>query len=209
MSTETTFIILQIMFITLGLVVFSKFFNKFFGLTGKDMKKYREKARNLQERFNNVRIIGDGQMLMQIQTDIKLLTKQMMKRSLLPMCLRCILFIVIIAVLWAVYAPYRSGLLPFSLWFLGSGWFAIYFLFSIGFSLLIYVITKIYKKKIGKEEKSSNFLREIMGMMGPGPNIKSGIQNIQHSSDLLSNSSESKDDIDDSTESSWKERLDS
>ncbi|MBN1214339.1 MAG: DUF106 domain-containing protein [Candidatus Lokiarchaeota archaeon] len=206
MSAETISVILQILFITLGIVIFSRFFNKVFGLTGKDMKKYREKARNLQERFSNARIIGDPQMLIQIQIDIKSLTSQMMKKSLLPMCLRCFLFIGIIAVLWIIYAPYSSDLLPFPLWILGSGWFAIYFLCSLGFNLIIYIIFRIYKKKVGEDDKSASFLREIMGMMGGNNTLSPNNQKI---ADHLSNSFESNNDIDDSEESSWKNKLDS
>lgn len=208
MIDEKTIVILQIMFITLGIVVFSRFFNKIFGLTGKEMKKYREKAKNLQERFNNARIVGDGQMLLQIQTDIKLLTKQMMKKSFLPMCIRCFIFIGIIAVLWIIYKPYGSGLLPFPLLFFGSGWFVIYFLFSLGFSLLFYTIKRVYKKITGKQEKSSNFLRELMSMILPSQNTSTGMLNIQNPLESQSSSSELNNE-EESKDSSWKERLDS
>ncbi len=208
MADENIIVILQIMFIALALVIFGRFFNKFFGLTAKGMKKYREEARNLQERFNNARIVGDVQMLLQVQTDIKLLTKQMMKRQFLPMCLRCFIFLGIIIVLMIIYAPYGSALLPFPLLFFGSGWFAIYFLFSLGFSLLFYVIKKIYKKMTGKEEKSASFLRELMSMIVPSQNLSDNMINIQNPSGIQIPQSMN-NNKDEPKESSWKDRLDS
>ena len=207
MADENIIIILQIMFITLALVIFGRLFNKFFGLTAKGMKKIREQARNLQERFNNARLIGDPQMLLQVQTDIKLLTKQMMKRQFLPMCLRCFIFLGIIIVLMIIYTPYGGGILPFPLWILGSGWFAIYFLFSLGFSLLFYSIKKIYKKMTGKEEKSASFLRELMSMIVPTQNISNGMINLQNPSGIHTSQSTSNNN-DEDKENSWKDRLD-
>ncbi|MFX1409882.1 MAG: EMC3/TMCO1 family protein [Promethearchaeota archaeon] len=158
-------IILIIMFITIGMTIFSVFLNKILGLKKEEMKKIREKALNLRERMRNAQVIGDPQLLIQIQKETIQLTNQMMKKQLLPMCLRCIIFIGIFTSLSFIFTDYDSGLLPFPLWIFGSGWFAIYFLFSISFSLIIFGIKKLYKKLTHKETKKQSSLREIVGLL--------------------------------------------
>jgi len=58
---------------------------------------------------------------------------------------------------------------------------------------------------VGKDDKSASFLREIMGMMGGNNTLSPNNQKI---ADHLSNSFESNNNIDDSEESSWKNKLD-
>ncbi len=160
-------IILIILFITIGMIIFSMLLNKILGLKKEEMKKIREQALNLRERMRNAQALGDPQLLIQIQRETVQLTKQMMKKQLLPMCLRCFIFIGIFTTLSFILADYGRGLLPFPLWIFGSGWFAIYLLFSISFSLLIFGLKKLYKRFIQKEVKSQSYLREIMRILSP------------------------------------------
>jgi hypothetical protein len=90
------------------------------------------------------------------------LTKLMMKKQMIPSCVRCFIFIGIFTVIGIVYTDYGEGLLPFPILFFGSGWFAVYFLFSITFSLTLYGIKRLYRKLTGKEVKRNK--PSIIGM---------------------------------------------
>ena len=61
-----------------------------------------------------------------------------------------------------LFANYRTGLLPFPIPFLGDGWTALYFLFGIGFGLLIYASKRLYRKLSGKGDKKTSLFRNLM-----------------------------------------------
>ncbi len=195
-------IILIILFITISMTIFSMLFNKILGLKKEEMKNLRDQALTLRERMRNAQVLGDPQLLIQIQRETMQLTNQMMKKQLLPMCLRCFIFIGIFTTLSFILADYDSGLLPFPLWIFGSGWFAIYFIFSITFSLIIFGIKKLYKRFVQKETKSKSYLREIMGILSPTQKT-SGI------SYQLSDPTQSQTTSQTSSETveSWKDRI--
>lgn len=194
--------ILIILFITIGMTIFSMLLNKILGLKKEEMKNLREQALNLRERMKNAQVLGDPQLLIQIQRETMQLSKQMMKKQLLPMCLRCFIFIGIFTTLSFIFADYDSGLLPFPLWIFGSGWFAIYFIFSITFSLIIFGIKKLYKRFVQKETKSKSYLREIMGIL-------SITQKTSGISYQLSDPTQSQTTSQTSSETveSWKDRI--
>ncbi|MFX1315898.1 MAG: EMC3/TMCO1 family protein [Promethearchaeota archaeon] len=195
-------IVLIIMLITIGMTIFNLLLNKILGLKREEMKKIREKALNLRERMKNAQAIGDPQLLIQIQRETIQLTNQMMRKQLLPMCLKCFVFIGIFTALSFILADYDSGLLPFPLWFFGSGWFAVYFIFSISFSLIIFGGKILYKKVTHKETKTQSNLRELVGLLTT-PKQEYGISH-QYSDSIQSqilqeNSSENVD--------TWKDRI--
>ena len=192
-------IILIILFITIVMIIFSMLLNKILGLKKEEIKKIREQAINLRERMRNAQALGDAQLLIQIQRETMQITSQMMKKQLIPMCLRCFIFIGIFTTLSFILADYDSGLLPFPLWIFGSGWFAIYFLFSISFSLIIIGIKILYKRVIKKETKSQSYLREIMGILSPTSRFSLGISDSAQSQRTSQTSSE--------VEDSWKDRI--
>ncbi len=160
-------IVIQIMFITLGMVALGMVLNYVLGLKRGVMRDLREKALNLQERMRNAQLIGDFQQLTQLQRESVLFMKQMMKKQLVPMCIRCLIFIGIFIILGIIYSDYDSGLLPFPLLFFGSGWVAIYLIFSISFSLIIFGVQKLYKRITGKETRIQSHMRDIMKIISP------------------------------------------
>ncbi len=192
------------MFITIGMVILGMILNYVLGLRKENMSEMRKKAINLQERMRNAQLLNDYQAMAQMQRESVQFMKLMMRKQFIPMCIRCIIFLGIFAVLGFIYSDYSSGLLPFPLLIFGNGWVAIYFLFSIGFSLLIYGVKKLYKKITGKETKSQSSWREIMGMISPTepgfgrPSLISSTSQ-SHSDDFVDNSPKGKD--------SWKERI--
>ena len=148
-------IIVQIMFIALGMVFLSFILNKIFGLKRQDMKEIRNNGLNLQQRMKNAQIMGDPEMMRQLQIETSQLMKVMLKKQLIPMGVRCVIFLGIFSIIGLIYAPYEY-------------WFITYFLFSLTFSLLSYGLGKLYKKLTGKEDKSKNFAKELMGLISPG-----------------------------------------
>lgn len=160
-------VILQIMGITIGMIILGIVLNKFLGLSKEKISEFREKALNIQERMRNAQVVGDVQMLTQVQQETLHFTKQIMIKQFVPLCVRCIIFIGIFALIGFFYAGYTSGLLPFNLLFLGNGWVAWYFIFSISFSLIIYGFKRLYRKMTGKGITTQGNLREIMEIVSP------------------------------------------
>ena len=147
-------IVLQIMFIALGMVGFSSLFNRLFGLKLKDMRGLQERGFNLQERMRNAQALGDIQMMRDLQLESVNLMKTMMKKQFIPMCARCGVFLGIFAVIGLIYAPYDY-------------WFLTYFLFSLTFSFGFMGIKYAYRKATHKEDKTKIMSKELMGILSP------------------------------------------
>lgn len=155
------------MFITIGMIFLGFVLSKVLGIHKEALKEFRDKALNLQDRLRNAQLLGDVQLMVQIQQETMQFTRQVMIKNFIPMCLRCLIFIGIWVVLGVIYSAYDSGLLPFRLLIFGSGWVAIYFIFYICFSLILFGVKKLYKKITGKETKTQRNLRDIMGIISP------------------------------------------
>ncbi|KKN17469.1 hypothetical protein LCGC14_0965560 [marine sediment metagenome] len=204
---SSTVIIIQIMFITIGMTIIGMILNRVLGLRKENLKNLREKAQNIQDRIRNAQLLNDYQLIMQLQRESMIFMKTLMKKQLIPMCVRCIIFIGIFGILGLIYADYSAGLLPFPILIFGDGWFAIYFLFSIGFALSIYGIKRLYKKLTGKETKSQNKLRELMGMITPAHQgtLSTGSQYLANNR-TPSLSEEERQDSSNSN-NTWKDRI--
>ncbi len=163
MLISEVFVVIQIIFITLGMIALGMALNHYLGLTKETLQDMRKKALNFRERMKNAQLMGDYQQLAQIQQESAQFMKIMMKKQMIPLCLRCIIFIGIFMVLGLIYADYESGLLPFPLLIFGSGWVAIYLIFSIFFSLLIWGV----KRLTGMGGKTQSTVKEIMGLVSP------------------------------------------
>ncbi|MFX1453483.1 MAG: hypothetical protein ACFFCM_21820 [Promethearchaeota archaeon] len=148
----TTEVIIQLMWITIGLVIFGNILNWILGLKPEVMKKIRNDARNLQERLRQAQILGDELLMFQLQQETMDLMKQMLKKQLAPMAIRCVIFLGIFFLLSFQFGMYEY-------------WFWVYFAFSLGFSLLAFGIRKLFLKVTGKETKKDNF-RDLMGSLG-------------------------------------------
>jgi len=158
-------IILGIMLITLVMIGVGEILNKIMGVNKDAALKLREKSNNLRERMRTAQLTGNAQIMLELQRESMELTKIMMKKQMIPSCVRCLIFWGIFAVIGIVYASYREGLLPVQIAFFGNGWFAVYFLFSIIFSLILYGIKRLYRKLTGKEVKRNK--PSILGLISP------------------------------------------
>jgi len=126
----------------------------------------------------------------------------MMKKQIIPLCVRCFIFLGIFGILGIFFAQYATGLLPFPVLLIGDGWFSVYILSSISLSLLIYLLKRIYRKMTGKEDQRKMEKQEIMGMLNPTSGNPRGYMqlNIKPSEEIpIDDPSERKD--------SWKEKI--
>lgn len=195
-------VIFQIFLVTLGMVVLSMIFNKITGLNPESAREIREKTMALQERMRAAQQEGNAQNLRFLQQESIELTKTMMKKQLIPSCVRCFIFIGIFGILGLLFAQHSTGLLPFKVLFFGDGWVGVYFLFSISLALLIYLVKRIYRKMTGKEDRRKMEKQEIMGMLNPTSSNSRGYMqlNVKPSEEIpVDDPSERKD--------SWKEKI--
>jgi len=155
------------MFISLGMVALGLILNKFLGINLQAARELRDKAQNIQERMRTAQATGNAQEMYILQRESTALMKQMMKKQLIPSCIRCVVFLGIFALIGVFYMNYASGLLPFVIPLLGDGWVAVYFLFSIGFSLLLWGVKKLYRKLTGKVDARSKISKEILDVLSP------------------------------------------
>ena len=158
-------IIIQIMLITMGMVALSEVLNKILGVNREAAIGLQEKSRNLQERMQAARLTRDPQEMLELQQESIDLYKQLMRKQLLPSCVRCIIFWAIFALIGIVYADYAEGLLPFPI--IGDGWFSVYLLFSIAFNLIVYGFKRLYRKLTGKQVKRDRISRTMLGGLYP------------------------------------------
>ncbi len=204
-------IIIQIMFITLAMVGLSEILNRVFGLNMDTAKEMRENSRNLQERMKTARLTGNSQEMVALQQESIALTKVMMKKQMIPLCVRSLTYIGIFGLIGGIYAPY-GNLLPFPILFFGTGWFAVYFLFSITFSLIIYGLKRLYRKLTGKEDKRKKASKEILGMLSPGSGSQEG--NLQLTRPIpirpppvVDTDGEPEDSYEQPKSDTWKDRI--
>ncbi len=205
-------IIIQIMLITIGMVGLSELLNRIFGLNMGVARDLREKTQDLQGRMRTAKFTGNPQEMRELQQESMELTKQMMKKQMIPSCVRCLIFLGIFVVIGAIYANYGENLIPFPILFFGSGWFAVYFLFSISFSLIIYGFKRLYRKLTGKEVNRRRASGGILG--GLSPQSEDQEQHLQLTRPITSESIQ-RDVAEDMQENnkeqpnidSWKERI--
>lgn len=165
------------MFISIGMVALGLVLNKFLGINLGTARELRNKALNIRERMRTAQVTGNAQEMYTLQQESTALMKQMMKKQLIPSCIRCVVFLGIFALLGVFYMNYVSGVLPFEIPILGDGWIALYFLFSIGFSLLIWGVKKLYRRLTGKVDARSKISKEILEVLSPqSQGTESGFQ---------------------------------
>lgn len=155
------------MFISIGMVVLSLILNKVLGINLETARELRDKALSIRERMRTAQVTENAQEMFALQQESTALMKQMMKKQLIPSCIRCVVFLGIFALIGVFYMDYTSGVLPFIIPLIGDGWIAVYFLFSIGFSLLLWGGKKLYRKLTGKVDARSKISKEILEVLSP------------------------------------------
>jgi len=193
----TTEIIFELMYISLGLSIFGLILNKILGLKSSVMKEIRVDAKNLQDRLKQAQVLGDPRIMQELQAETMQLMKQMLKKQFLPMGIRCIIFLGIFFILSFYYGGYEY-------------WYWVYFLWSLGFSLSVFGLTKAYKKVTGKEEEKKSLAKEIATSLGQRSSyFISNVSSIEtQDSQIDDHTSKNDEENQESEESdSWKDRL--
>ncbi len=193
----TTEIIFELMYISLGLSIFGLILNKILGLKSSVMKEIRNDAKNLQDRLKQAQVLGDPRIMQELQAETMQLMKQMLKKQFLPMGIRCIIFLGIFFILSFYYGGYEY-------------WYWVYFLWSLGFSLSVFGLTKAYKKVTGKEEEKKSLAKEIAASLGQRSSyFISNVSSIEtQDSQIDDHTSKNDEENQESEESdSWKDRL--
>jgi len=190
------------MFISIGMVALSQILSKYLGINLENAKELRDKALNLQERIKTAQVTNDLQEMLHLRQESSTLMKQMMKKQLIPQCFRCVLFLGIFAIIGIIYAQYTYGIIDFDLWLFGSGWIAVYFLFSLIFSLSLFGIRYLYRKLTGKVSQKARLSREIIDVLSPPTQeTRPGLQ-LNRPSNATSENLEETESLD-----SWKDRI--
>ena len=193
----TTEIIFELMYISLGLSIFGLILNKILGLKSSVMKEIRVDAKNLQDRLKQAQVLGDPRIMQELQAETMQLMKQMLKKQFLPMGIRCIIFLGIFFILSFYYGGYEY-------------WYWVYFLWSLGFSLSVFGLTKAYKKVTGKEDEKKSLAKEIAASLGQRSSyFISNVSSIEtQDSQIDDHTSKNDEENQESEESdSWKDRL--
>jgi len=193
----TTEIIFELMYISLGLSIFGLILNKILGLKSSVMKEIRDDAKNLQDRLKQAQVLGDPRIMQELQAETMQLMKQMLKRQFLPMGIRCIIFLGIFYILSFYYGGYEY-------------WYWVYFLWSLGFSLSVFGLTKAYKKVTGKEEEKKRLAKEIAASLGQRSSyFISNVSSIETQDSQIDDHTSNNDEENQESEESdsWKDRL--
>jgi len=205
-------IILAIMLTTIGMIILGMALNKILGLSKEKIKEFREKALNIQERMRNAQVIGDIQTMTKLQRETMQFTKQIMIKQFIPLCLRCVIFIGVFGILGIFYANYQDGLLPFPVLIFGNGWVALYFIFSISFSLIIYGVKKLYKKLTGKTISTQSNIRDVLEIVSPTQRTSGISFQVSPSPSRITtvntNMASNTEDESQGKSDSWKDRID-
>ena len=198
-------VIIGIMLITIAMIGVSEILNRIMGKNADVAIEIQEKAKNLRERMRTAQLTGNAQIMLELQRESMELTKIMMKKQLIPSCVRCLIFLGIFFVIGIVYADYERDLLPFPILIFGSGWFAVYFLFSITFSLILYGFKRLYRKLTGKEVKRVK--PSILGMASSkAEDSESVIQLTRQINEPIQEPIQERGYVDEQ-EDSWKNRI--
>ncbi|MHA1468718.1 MAG: hypothetical protein ACTSP6_11675 [Promethearchaeota archaeon] len=193
----TTEIIFELMYISLGLSIFGLILNKILGLKSSVMKEIRNDAKNLQDRLKQAQVLGDPRIMQELQAETMQLMKQMLKKQFLPMGIRCIIFLGIFFILSFYYGGYEY-------------WYWVYFLWSLGFSLSVFGLTKAYKKVTGKEEEKKSLAKEIAASLGQRSSyFISNVSSIETQDSQIDDQTSKNDEENQEPEESdsWKDRL--
>ena len=156
--TATGFQYLEMFLIVLGIVVFSQLFNYFFGIKFSQQMENQQRIREIQEEILNPQ--NSPEEIQRLQVESMKIMKETLKKSFIPSCVRCGIFLGIFAILGIFYKDVD---------FLGvnSGYYGIYLLFSLGLSAIIFGIKRIWKKNRSDGIVEEPFMDVANALRGP------------------------------------------
>lgn len=196
-------ILLQIVLITIAVYFGRLGFNKLFGLSSSERRELMQKTMDLQTSMKET--TGDPEAMAALQKEAMVLMQQMLKKQMIPMCVSCISFWILWAILGVFYAEYsvNAGLLPFSVFIFGNGWEGVYILTSFSILGISILIKYLYKKKKGIESSGPGLFDLLSGgasqatprnLLISRPDTTEAVEKEEASSD-------------EEREDSWKDRI--
>lgn len=147
---------LEMLIYIIGMVLFSQIFNKFFGIKASDQMGTQEKIRELQQELLENQ--DDPNELMRLQGEMSAIMKEMMSKTLLPICIRLVIFMGLFWFLRIRFAGVN---------FIGGGIIPFYIIVSIGISVALFYIKKLFKKSGIGPEKEEPFIDIARAMGSP------------------------------------------
>ena len=85
-------IIIQVLLITLGMIGLGELLNRILGLDRNSARELREKSQAVQERMKAAQASRDMEEMYRVQQESMQLYKELMKKQMIPSCLRCFVF---------------------------------------------------------------------------------------------------------------------
>ncbi len=140
------------------MTIFSYILNYLFASKFGPTQEMQEKVESFRTKATELRNSpeADYDALQEFQAEMMAFMKVVFKKQLVPLCVRSLVFLGIFAIIGIFYGDYRSGLLSFPILFFGTGWIAVYFLWSILLGFAFWGIRRLYKKITGKTIGSNN-----------------------------------------------------
>lgn len=165
-------IILQIMGISLLRLLISNLMNRKFGLSQESMMLQQERMQMLQEKMMKAQRFNNYELFQETQLELSVEMKDLMKKQMIPMCIRTLIFLGVFGLLRLLYGQYDE-IFPIQILIFGKGWAAVYILTSLGASLLIALIKRIFRKGPQKQQFSdiAGLNSGVMSGMQPRPNM--------------------------------------
>ena len=95
-----------------------------------------------------------GRSYAEINQELSLLMKKMLKEQFLPMGIRCGIFFGIFAIIGLIYGQ-AGNVLSFDVLWFGKGWVGAYVLFSLAIGLALYGLKKLYLRLTHQNQNQS------------------------------------------------------
>lgn len=164
MVQATPDIIGYIVALSFGMMILSQIFTKKFGLNATQQADMQMKMQEYQERMAQAQ--GSPEMMQEMQVEMMAMMQNMMKKQLIPQCVRTLFFLGFWGLLGLLFGQYE--IFSFNVLIFGKGAVALYFLISLGTSLVFALGRKMYQKmnpQAKKEEPVSDTLRALQRNM--------------------------------------------
>lgn len=139
-ASSTDYII--VLLITIAMMVVSQIFSRKFGGSFSQQIQNQERIKAMQQELMEAR--NDPVRMQQIQGEYMKLMNDLMKKQMLPMCLRSGIFLGIFFIMNSIFSGKTFDANPIKIF--GPTFASLYFMYSIGIMLIIYLVKYIMKK---------------------------------------------------------------
>lgn len=183
-ASEADYII--VLFITIAMMVVSQLFSRKFGGSFSQQIQTQDRIKAMQQELMEAR--NDPARMQQIQGEYAKLMNDMMKKQMLPMCLRSGIFLAIFFIMSSFYSGVTFDANPIKIF--GPSFASLYFAYSIGIMLIIYLGKFIIKKvkppqnQIDKETFTDN-IRALQSSIRMPPPQSYGAESYNEEESIL------------------------